>query len=66
MIEKVEKAYHIVMLCLWGLLTLVTYYRVFSSEGLNPNSSVWLVLVMGPILIIVEIIWLIIRRKREK
>lgn len=66
MLEKVEKAYHIVMLCLWGVLTLFVYYKVIVSEGFTPNSSERLVLVLGPVLMIVEIIWLVIRRKKEK
>jgi hypothetical protein len=64
--DKAEKAYHFVMLCLWGLLTLLTYLKVFSSEVFKPSSSAWLVLVMGPIIIIVEIVWLVLRRKKEK
>lgn len=65
LMEKAEKAYHIVMLCLWGLLTLAPLYKVISGEGFKPSSSEWLVLVMGPIIMIVETVWLILRRKKQ-
>ena len=59
-----KEANAIIMLCVWGFITIAKYYELFVSTTFNPNFFDWFLLIGGPLIIILEI-WQLYKAKRD-
>ena len=60
-----DKSKNILMLCVWGLLSIAKYYDLIFDETFQPNIVDWFILIVGPIMLVYYILALCKLRKNK-